>query len=77
VSNGGHNIPNDVIKRRYDRGLKNFFDLYIAKSDYWSFFDNSNGIVEMIADGEGFLTRNIIDKPIWKKVRVQSKRSID
>jgi len=77
VSNGGHNIPNDVIKRRYDRGLKNFFDLYIAKSDYWSFFDNSNGIVEMIADGEGFLTRNIIDKPIWKKVLVQSKRSIN
>jgi predicted ABC-type ATPase len=77
VSNGGHNIPNDVIKRRYDRGLKNFFDLYSAKSDYWSFFDNSNGIVEMIADGEGFLTRNIIDKPIWKKVLVQSKRNIN
>jgi predicted ABC-type ATPase len=77
VSNGGHNIPIDVIKRRYERGLRNFFELYIPKSDYWSFFDNSNGIVEMIADGEGFLTRNVIDKLIWKKVLVQSKRNIN
>lgn len=77
VSNGGHSIPIDVIKRRYERGLRNFFDLYIPKSDYWSFFDNSNGIVELIADGEGILTRNIIDNLIWKKVQVRSKRNIN
>ncbi len=77
VSNGGHSIPIDLIKRRYERGLRNFFDLYIPKSDYWSFFDNSNGIVELIADGEGILTRNIIDNLIWKKVQVRSKRNIN
>lgn len=29
VNNGGHNIPNDVIERRYFRGIKNLVTLYI------------------------------------------------
>ncbi|ELS02295.1 hypothetical protein Xen7305DRAFT_00020080 [Xenococcus sp. PCC 7305] len=28
VASGGHNIPEDVIRRRYDRGRKNFLQLY-------------------------------------------------
>lgn len=29
VREGGHNIPEDVIRRRYKRGLENLFELYI------------------------------------------------
>jgi len=28
VASGGHHIPEDVIRRRYDRGLENFFNHY-------------------------------------------------
>lgn len=41
VSEGGHNIPEDTIIRRYERGLKNFFNVYKDNVDAWSFFDNT------------------------------------
>ncbi len=76
VSNGGHNIPTTIIKRRYARGLANFFDLYMAKSDYWVFFDNSDGIIELVGEGEGTVNQSILDHTKWKKVQRQSKRNI-
>lgn len=41
VKEGGHNIPQDVIIRRYKRGLENFFSIYKDKVDNWMFVDNS------------------------------------
>src|SRR5206468_184298 len=35
VRRGGHNIPKETIRRRYDRGLANFMDLYRALADDW------------------------------------------
>ena len=51
VIEGGHNIPEPVIKRRYFSGLKNLFDLYIPNCDYWMIFDNSRPHSELIAEG--------------------------
>ena len=52
VAEGGHNIPENVIRRRYDLGRKNMFNLYIPKADYWMLIDNSKSPFEIIADGE-------------------------
>jgi predicted ABC-type ATPase len=41
VSVGGHNVPEETIRRRYRAGLKNFFHLYKPLSDFWRFYDNS------------------------------------
>lgn len=41
VSLGGHNIPTDVIYRRYNNGLSNLFKLYMPICDYWALYDNS------------------------------------
>jgi predicted ABC-type ATPase len=52
VALGGHNVPEDTIRRRYLRGLANFFDLYRPLADEWRFFDNSApGIAILIAQG--------------------------
>jgi predicted ABC-type ATPase len=51
VLEGGHNIPEDVIKRRYFSGIKNLFKLYIPICDYWIIFDNSVSPTELIAEG--------------------------
>jgi predicted ABC-type ATPase len=51
VLDGGHNIPLDVIKRRYYSGIKNLFNLYIPKCDYWMIFNNSVSPSELIAEG--------------------------
>jgi len=51
VKEGGHNIPEKTIKRRYDLGIKNMFNLYIPIADYWMFIDNSKTPFEIIAEG--------------------------
>jgi len=41
VKQGGHNIPEAVIRRRFAAGLKNFEQVYQALVDSWMQFDNS------------------------------------
>ena len=41
VESGGHNIPTDTIIRRYERGRKNFLELYSLIADRWIVYDNS------------------------------------
>lgn len=51
VIEGGHDIPEPVIIRRYNAGLKNLFTLYIPICDYWMIFDNSRLHSALIAEG--------------------------
>jgi predicted ABC-type ATPase len=51
VKEGGHHFPEDVIRRRYRSGLKNFFNLFLAKVDNWLFVNNSGDTYEIIAEG--------------------------
>lgn len=49
VESGGHNIPEDVIRRHYERGRKNLLELYIPLSDTCIVYDNSTSISEVVA----------------------------
>ncbi len=40
VSKGGHNIPEDVIERRYKKGIENF-STYASLANDWYVYDNS------------------------------------
>lgn len=42
VSGGGHNIPSEVIRRRYANGIKNLSALYTPICDYWVIYNNSS-----------------------------------
>ncbi|WP_225893961.1 zeta toxin family protein [Atlanticothrix silvestris] len=42
VESGGHNIKEDTICRRYERGRKNLIELYLPLCDRWIVYDNSN-----------------------------------
>lgn len=51
---GGHDVPEEVIRRRYLRGLANFFRLYRGQADYWWLFDNAAKASQpLIAQGGG------------------------
>jgi len=53
VSQGGHDIPDDVIERRFKRGLANFFSHYQYQVDEWVLYDaikNHNVIAYKQAD---------------------------
>ncbi len=68
VKEGGHNIPQEVIVRRYYAGLNNFFNLYMNKVDYWMFFDNSDMISKIIAEGNNE-NISIKNTEIWHKLK--------
>ncbi len=44
VAEGGHNIPEDVFRRRYVAGIRNLFTIYLPIVDECVIFDNSDGI---------------------------------
>ena len=51
VANGGHNIPEDVIKRRYVAGLSNLFNLFVKEVDSWVIYNNSENPRKQVAFG--------------------------
>jgi predicted ABC-type ATPase len=51
VSQGGHNIPDEVVERRYYRGISNLLNLYIPIVDKWTVFDNMKVGPTIIARG--------------------------
>lgn len=51
VREGGHNIPENVIKRRYVAGIKNLFKIFIPIVDNWLIADNSAVPRTLIAEG--------------------------
>ena len=51
VEAGGHNIPENVIRRRYDMGLKYFFNDYMPVCDRWILINNSQTPFKVIAEG--------------------------
>ncbi len=53
VKEGGHNIPEKVIERRYLKGIFNLFDIYLPIIDGALIFDNSFGKHELIANKMG------------------------
>jgi len=67
VKEGGHNIPKDVIKRRYTRGLKNFFNIYSKAVDSWMFINNSGNPYKIIADGSE-KNETVYDDKLWEEL---------
>ena len=50
VSEGGHNIEETILRRRYTRGLKNLFEIYLPIFDEVLIFDNSHAKPDLIAE---------------------------
>ncbi len=48
VRQGGHNIPEDIIRRRYDAGIFNFHQRYKSLVNVWLHFDNANDAPALI-----------------------------
>jgi len=63
---GGHDIPEEAIRRRYQRGIRNFHELYRPMASSWVVYNNSmSGVPEIIAEGREN-RRDIIHQPaLW------------
>ena len=52
VSEGGHDVPQGDIRRRYLRGWDNFVHLYRTLADKWIVFDNGREEPRVIEESE-------------------------
>jgi predicted ABC-type ATPase len=48
VSQGGHNVDESVIRRRFDKGWDNFHNIYKKLVDSWVLYDNSGDGPQLI-----------------------------
>ncbi len=70
VRGGGHHVPDETVRRRYDRGLRNFFDLYQPMATTWRLYDNSrHGLPLLVARGGTSIATRVLNEPTWRRVR--------
>jgi predicted ABC-type ATPase len=67
---GGHSVPDDVIKRRYEAGIKNFFRFYAPIADAWIFYDNSASANPRVVAEKNLEGKNYIyDRDLWQTLQ--------
>ena len=79
VEAGGHNIPEDTIRRRYSTGIYYFFNLYAPISERWILADNSQIPFRVIAEGSKDEVINIRDEETFAKIKAiaEDKQKIE
>jgi predicted ABC-type ATPase len=74
VRSGGHDIPEETIRRRYLAGLRNFFSLYQPIADIWDVLDNSHPDgPRVIASGKFDEALVISDGDLWTQIQEKGK----
>ena len=74
VSKGGHNIPQDIIVRRYYEGIDNLFQIYMPIVDTWILVNNSETPRSIVASGgnnQELLIRNSV---LFNQIKEYVKR---
>jgi predicted ABC-type ATPase len=65
VLEGGHDVAEGIIRRRYQKGIENLFKLFIPISDFWMVVDNSENPFKLIAEGEKENKKIVHQSEIW------------
>ena len=66
VQNGGHDIPEEVIRRRHLKGWQNFLQIYLPLADEWRVYNNEvRGKPILIAFGQHKEKLEILDAEQW------------
>lgn len=68
VRAGGHDIPEETIRRRYDRGIENFFALYRPLVDSWQVYDVSEESPIEVALGDKLEGQITINESLWQTI---------
>ncbi len=64
VKNGGHHVPDDVVIRRYYRGLKNLKEIFMPIVDYWNIYRYEDNVYVLLATGKKGETYDLSDNTI-------------
>lgn len=71
VRRGGHFVKEEDIRRRYARGISNFFNIYRRLPISWDFYDNRGGEPVVVARGFSTEVRQIAQPSLWNEIEGQ------
>lgn len=72
---GGHSVDEEIIRRRYDRSLRNFFALYQPLAVDWRVYDNSGDDgAEIVAEGHHTEVASIHVPSAWDEMLRRVRR---
>jgi predicted ABC-type ATPase len=69
VRNGGHNIPEEVVRRRYKKGIRNLFKLFMPICDVWIVADNSFDNLEPVAHKDSKFDIIVKNNDLWSAIK--------
>ena len=75
VAAGGHDIPEDTIRRRYSVGIYYFFHSYAPICERWILADNSQIPFRVIAEGSKLDLINIKDRETYERIRKMAQEA--
>lgn len=68
VASGGHLIPEEVIRRRYERGRRNLIELYLPLCAVGQVLDNSEPEYRLIAEKLIGQSIAVYDRETWNQI---------
>lgn len=72
VRQGGHHVPDDVVRRRFFSGLKNLFTRYPDEVDSWQVYDNADVTDPRLIASRAFGKPSVIaDAASWEHLKEQ------
>lgn len=69
---GGHNVPVDVVRRRYRKGVRNLIKTYLTLTDYCAIFDNSSLDPVLVFERKE-IRENVVLPEIFNKIIKQAE----
>jgi len=72
VREGGHDVPAEVVRRRFRGGLRNLLEIYASVVDGWQVYDNSDFVAaRLVAAAQGGGEPTIVDHDAWRALTKQ------
>lgn len=72
VKDGGHNIPEEVIKRRYKKGISNLINIFMSLCSYWLVIDNSDKPLTFVAEGGKDKEPTVYNNKTWEIIKLKA-----
>jgi predicted ABC-type ATPase len=73
MAQDGHDVPADVVRRRFARSLHNFFNLYMPLADEWTMFDNSISPCALTVAASRNNQLTVTEIATWNKLKKRSQ----
>ncbi len=70
VEGGGHDVPEEVIRRRFRAGVRNLFEHYVDQVDGWQVYDNAGAEgPHLIASQSPGSVMSVPDQAAWDRLK--------